>query len=310
MIDEKLKRQLHELLGERCRLNAPMAPLTTWRIGGPADCLAQPESIAEIAQIIRWCRSAEQPVRVVGAGSNLLVLDGGLRGVTMLVRDRLAGFTAVTEKETIRVTAGAGLAMETLVEQCAEQGIAGVEFLTGIPGSVGGGVRMNAGTSGGDFSSVLAEIEVVDAEGRVQRLPRSALVYRYRGLALDGPFVITQAVLALRPGQAESIQRKVAEIHERRCARYPLDRPSAGSTFKNPEGDYAGRLIESVGLKGLRIGEARISEKHANFFINEGNASAADMLALIERARRTVFEKTGIWLEPEVKIWGERDVSK
>lgn len=310
MIDLKLQRQLTELLGARCRLGVSMASLTTWRVGGPADCLVQPETAVEIAKIVRWSLAAGQQTRVIGAGSNLLVLDGGLRGVTILMRENFTEFAATEARDAVRLTLGAGLSMEIALERCMEQGIAGLEFLAGIPGCIGGGVRMNAGTSAGDFASVLAEIEIVDAEGRLRRLPRAELVYRYRGLALDGPYVITQAVLSLRRGAAERIRRRVEETIERRRARYPLELPSGGSTFKNPESDYAGRLIEAVGLKGRRIGGARISEKHANFIVNEGGASAADVLALIEQARQIVFEQTGIWLEPEVIIWGERDVSQ
>jgi UDP-N-acetylmuramate dehydrogenase len=205
------------------------------------------------------------------------------------------------------VTAGAALSMQDVVDRCAAAGVGGWEFIAGVPGSVGGAVRMNAGTKTGDIAGALAEIEVVDADGKIRRLPREKLAYRYRGLALEGVFVVTEAKFNLRRDDPPAARECVAEVRAARAAKQPLEWPSAGSTFKNPEGDHAARLIEAAGLKGLRIGGAQISEKHANFFLNVGDARAADILALIEHARQVVYQKFNVWLEPEVKIWGERD---
>jgi UDP-N-acetylmuramate dehydrogenase len=310
VIVAKLQQRFKTLLGDRCEFGSPMADLTTWKVGGPADCLARPMTREELAEVFRICVAENVPLRVVGAGSNLLVLDGGLRGVTVLMRQGFDYFTPEFKNGGVVLAVGAALLMEAAVDRCAAAGIAGLEFIAGVPGSIGGGVRMNAGTRLGDFSQVLAEIEIVDADGKARRLPREKLVYRYRGLSIDGPYAVTEAKLELRRGDAAAIRRQVDEIIAQRHTRHPWNLASGGSTFKNPEGDYAGRLIEAAGLKGFQIGGAQISPLHANFFINVGGARAADILALIEHARQTVYDRFGVWLEPEVKIWGERDVAE
>lgn len=301
--------RLRDLLGERCELNAPMAPLTTWRVGGPADCLVRPRTAEELAAIMTLCTENNVPTRVVGAGSNLLILDGGLRGVTILMRQGFDELAAQEEgADLVQVSLGAALNMAEAVERTAAAGYRGLEFAAGIPGTIGGGVRMNAGTTEGDFAKVLVAVEVVDADGKRRRLARDELQYRYRGLVLDMPFVVTAATVGLRRDEPAAIERRVEAIIAWRHTRHPYDVPSGGSTFKNPEGDAAGRLIDQAGLKGFSIGGAQVSEKHANFLINTGQATAADILALLEHVRRVVFEKAGIMLEPEVKIWGERHV--
>ncbi len=311
MTTQRIQERLRQIFGDRCEFGVPMAPLTTWQVGGPADCLVRPVAADEVAEVMRLCAEFQLPVRVVGNGSNLLVLDGGLRGVTMLIRQGFDRFEPKFSGENnVELAVGAALSMARAVDQCAAAGIAGLEFLAGIPGSIGGGVRMNAGTREGDISRVLTEIELVDADGKVRRVPRDKLVYRYRGLVYDGPFVITEVRLALRRGDAAQIAAAVQKIIAWRRGRHPYELPSAGSTFKNPEGQFAGELIERAGLKGTRIGGAQVSEKHANFLVNLGHATAADVLALIERVRQVVFEKTGVMLEPEVKIWGEKDVAE
>lgn len=303
--------RLKQIFGDRCEFDVSMASLTTWQVGGPADCLVRPIALDEIAAVMRLCAEFQLPVRVVGNGSNLLILDGGLRGVTMLIRQGFDRFEPrFAADDRVELIVGAALSMARVVDLCATQGIAGLEFLAGIPGTVGGGVRMNAGTRENDVSGVLTEIELVDADGKVRRVPRDKLVYRYRGLAYDGPFIVTEARLALRRGDPAAIAEAVRTNIACRRDRQPYDLPSAGSTFKNPEGRFAWELIESSGLKGLRIGGAQVSEKHGNFLVNTGNATAADLLALIERVRQIVFEKTGVMLEPEVKIWGEKDVAE
>jgi UDP-N-acetylmuramate dehydrogenase len=306
-----LHQKLADLLGERCAFDVPMAPLTLWQVGGPADCVVRPRTTAEIGEIFRLCAADNQAARVIGAASNLLVLDGGLRGVTILLRQGFDNFdVGIADDGAATAAIGAAMPMPDAVERAIAAGLAGLEFIAGVPGSIGGGVRMNAGTKLGDFSGALVEIEYVDAAGKVRRLPREKLTYRYRGLAIDGPFAVTEAVLQLKRDDPAVIRACVDDIIARRRERHPLHLPSCGSTFKNPEGDYAARLIEAAGLKGHQIGGAQVSEKHANFFLNTGGATAADILALIEYAREAVYRKFGVWLEPEVKIWGERDVEK
>jgi len=308
---QRIRERLRQIFGERCEFDVPMATLTTWQVGGPADCLVRPINAEEVSAVMRLCIEYQLPVRVVGNGSNLLVLDGGLRGVTMLLRQGFDKFEPrFADNGEVDLALGTAQSMARVVDGCVKQGIAGLEFLAGIPGSVGGGVRMNAGTHDGDISRVLTEIELVDADGKVRRVPSDELIYRYRGLVYDGPFVITEARLALRRGDPAAIAEAVRTNIACRRERQPYDVPSAGSTFKNPEGRFAWELIESSGLKGLRIGGAQVSEKHGNFLVNTGHATAADILALIEQVRLIVFQKTGVMLEPEVKIWGEKDVAE
>jgi len=306
----RVRERLKEMLGDRCAFDVPMAPLMTWRVGGKADCLARPQTVEELSAIMHICSEHNEQVRVVGAGSNILVLDGGLRGITILMRQGFDRFAPdFLTGDRVRLTLGAALGMNQAVDLCAQANIAGLEFIAGVPGSIGGGVRMNAGTTRGDFAGVLEEVEVVDADGRVRQIPREKLDYRYRGLVIDGMFVVTQAHLALRRGEGADIRAIADRIIRWRIEHHPMDKFSAGSTFKNPEGDHAGRLIEEAGLKGYTIGGAQVSEKHANFLINTGRATAADLLALIEHVRTAVHDQFGVMLEPEVKIWGERDVS-
>ncbi|NLH50818.1 MAG: UDP-N-acetylmuramate dehydrogenase [Myxococcales bacterium] len=309
MTGSRLHTRLAELFGERCAFGVPMAPLTTWQVGGPADCLLRPVTAEEIAEVVRLCTAENETFRVFGACSNLLILDGGLRGVTLLMRQGFEKFEPeFRDGGEVVLTVGAALLSQTVVDRSAAAGIDGLQFISGVPGTIGGGIRMNAGTYLGDFSQVLREITVVDADGKIRRVPRDKLVYRYRGLVLDGSFVVTEAKLELRRGEAAKIRAEVDAIIASRHSRHPWDLPSGGSTFKNPENDHAGRLIEAAGLKGFQIGGARVSEKHANFLVNVGQAKAADILALIEHVRQTVYDRFGIWLDPEVKILGERDV--
>lgn len=309
MIGLRARQRLLELLGERCQFDVSMADLTTWRVGGPADCLVRPLRADEIAAVIRIGKEENEPVRVVGAGSNLLILDGGLRGITILMRQGFDTFAATDRPDgAVRLVLGAALPVETVTERCVAEAITGLEFVAGVPGSVGGGVRMNAGTYLGTFADVLQEVEVVTEAGKVRRIGRDKLVYRYRGLDLEGPYVVTEAVVQVKRGDHDVIAAQVEAIIAKRRERQPWDCASCGSTFKNPEGHHAGRLIEEAGLKGHRIGNAQVSEKHANFIINLGGATAVELLELIAHVRQTVFARTGAWLEPEVKIWGDVDV--
>jgi len=303
--------RIKQLLGDRCAFDVPMAPLTTWRVGGKADCLVRPETAEEVTEVVRLCLEYNVPLRVVGIGSNLLILDGGLRGVTILMRQGFNQFQVEwLDDETALARVGAAMTMAEAVENCIVNGVAGLEFLAGIPGGIGGGVRMNAGTRDGDISRVLHAVTVVDGDGNVRRIPRDKLVYRYRGLVIDGPYVVLEAELKLRRGNSTAIREKVDKIIAWRYERHPYDLPSGGSTFKNPEDQFAACLIEDAGLKGYSIGGAEVSRKHSNFIVNTGEARAADILALIEHVRQVVFEKFGVMLEPEVKIWGEKDVAE
>lgn len=292
--------RLTTTLGGRVRARESLARHTSYRIGGPADLLVLPDSAAELAAVVRACRERDVPLTVLGAGSNLLVGDGGLPGVVV----KLGPGLRRVEWGEAGVTAGAGALIGKLARAATARGLAGLEQAEGIPGTVGGAVVMNAGAYGWETGDVLAEVEGVDADGRVVVLDRTRLVCRYRRTELPDEFVVTGATFSLRPEDADAVAARLAAVRAQRIASQPHGASNAGSIFKNPGGDHAGRLIEAVGLKGRRIGGARISERHANFFVNEGGATAADVQALIAEAQRMVWERSGVWLEPEIRLVG------
>lgn len=297
---EVLRAQLAGTLGDRLRAQEPLARHTSYRIGGPADLLALPDTAAELAIVIRTCREAGAPLTLLGAGSNLLVGDGGMPGVVVKLGP---GFRGVTWRAD-GVAAGAGALLGKLARAAAARGLAGLEEAEGIPGTVGGAVVMNAGAYGWETGDVLAAVDGVDDRGRPITLARSDLVFRYRRTELPPGLVVTGATFELRPDDPAAIAARLAGIRDRRVASQPHGASNAGSIFKNPGDDHAGRLIEAVGLKGRRIGRARVSERHANFIVNDGGATAADVQALISEAQRTVWERSGVWLEPEIRLVG------
>lgn len=291
---------LSETLGARLRAAEPLARYTSYRIGGPADLLALPDTAEELAVIVRACREADVGLTLLGAGSNLLVGDGGMPGVVVKLGP---GFRRATW-HAAGVRAGAGALIGKLSRAAVEHGLAGLEAAEGIPGTVGGAVVMNAGAYGWETADVLASVEGVDAGGRVVTLERADLACRYRRTELPDGFVVTGADFELRPDDPAAIRARLEGVRDRRVASQPSGASNAGSIFKNPADDHAGRLIEAVGLKGRRIGRARVSERHANFIVNEGGAWAADVQALMSEAQRTVWERSGVWLEPEIRLVG------
>ncbi len=280
----------------------PMARHTTLRIGGPADLFVEPSGTAEVAAVVRACRMAECPLTVVGNGSNLLVRDGGIRGVVLHLGMRFAGCYA----EGTALTAQAGLMMSALARKAASAGLAGLAFAEGIPGTVGGGAAMNAGAYGGEMAQVVDRVTAVDGEGYLVELGRDALDYRYRHSALlSGGLIATEVRFALTNGDPADIQAEMRDIAMRRREKQPLQYPSAGSTFKRPQGHFAAQLIDEAGLKGLTIGGAQVSALHAGFVINIGGATAQDVLTLMAEIQRHVMQRAGVMLEPEVRILGE-----
>lgn len=277
----------------RLWMNEPLKAHTTFQIGGPAEELAAPESEEELLALL-----ARAPALVLGAGSNLLVRDAGVAGLTVLLGKDFARIEI--EGETIFAQAGARLSH--LAQQAMRAGLAGLEFAAGIPGSVGGAVAMNAGAYGGQISDVLEEARVA-VDGKIAVFPREAMEFGYRtSLPLARKLVVAGARFRLHRDDPAAIAARMADFAQRRREKQPLSLPSAGSVFKRPEGHFAGALIEGAGLKGLRVGGAQVSEKHAGFIVNTGGATAADVLALVETIRARVREKYSVELELEIRV--------
>jgi UDP-N-acetylmuramate dehydrogenase len=271
-------------------------------VGGPADLFVRIETRAELVAVAERCRAHGAPLLVLGGGFNLLVRDGGLRGVVA----RLTGLRALALRDDGSVFAEAGVTHAQLARFCADHGRAGLEFAVGIPGTVGGWIAMNAGIRGREMKDVVLDVELYDpAAGAVQTRPRDALGFRYRAAALPPGAVVVSARFATQSGAKTAIRAEQKKLLAQRRATQPVDQPSCGSVFVNPPGDFAGRLIEAAGLKGTAIGGARISELHANFIVTSAGARAADVLALIARAQAEVEARFGVALEPEVRVLGE-----
>lgn len=279
----------------------PMARHTTFRIGGPADLLAQPSSEEELLLAMKLAEEQDVPVTVVGNGSNLLVRDGGIRGLVLLLGERFSGVSV--EGEEIFAQAGATLAKLSAVARRA--GLAGLEFASGIPGTLGGGVAMNAGAYGGQLSDALVSASVLE-DGAVRDFSREDMQMGYRTTRiLKRGGIVLSARFRLTPDAPEAIGMRMRELNARRREKQPLELPSAGSTFKRPEGYFAGALIEGAGLKGVQLGGAMVSVKHAGFVVNVGGATARDVLELIVHIRKTVRAKYGVELETEIRVLGE-----
>ena len=280
---------------------AMMRDYTTLRLGGPADWLITPRSARELVQILAEARENHVPVTVIGQGSNLLVLDSGIRGAVIRTA---RGMKDCFVKGNL-LTADAGTMMHAAAAMAADAGLSGMEFASGIPGTAGGGAIMNAGAYGGEMSQIIMEVTVVSREGNMRTLPAAELDFGYRHSALqDIDCIVTQVVFRLDSGNPVQIREKMSELNRQRAEKQPLDVPSAGSTFKRPEGAFAAALIDQCGLKGYAVGGARVSTKHAGFLVNTGN-SAKDYLELVRTVQRIVEERTGIRLEPEIRILGE-----
>lgn len=291
---------LCHILGGRARFGEPLAGHTTWGIGGPAWCLARAHSAAEAQAVVRAAAKAGVPVKVLGRGSNLLVTDGGFAGVMLSLKGDLARIAA--QGQIMR--AGGGAHLPAAVKLAARLGLGGLEWAAGIPGSLGGAIAMNAGASGGQTSDVLAEVDLLLPDASRQTLPAAALKPAYRRGGLPAGALVLMATLRLSADDPQAVAARTRAVLERRRASQPLDRRTAGSVFKNPPGDYAGRLIEAAGLKGLCVGPAMVSPRHANFIENQGGASAAQVLQLMDQVRRRVRERFGVDLEPEVEVVG------
>ncbi|HJC43879.1 MAG TPA: UDP-N-acetylmuramate dehydrogenase [Candidatus Mediterraneibacter gallistercoris] len=298
-----LYNELCAITGEKNVLKDElMSGHTTFRIGGPADYFVMPSSAGEIKRIIALCLEQDVPYYIIGNGSNLLVADKGYRGVIIQIFKNMKDIQV--EGENIRAQAGALLSK--VAAAAYEAGLEGFEFASGIPGTLGGAVRMNAGAYGGEMKQVLKSAEVLTPEGEVLTLPVEEMKMGYRtSIVSRMDYVVLGAEIALREGNKEEIRAKMDELKEKRVSKQPLEFGSAGSTFKRPEGYFAGKLIEDAGLRGFRVGNAQVSEKHCGFVINRGGATAREVAELMETVARRVEENSGVRLEPEVKKIGE-----
>ncbi len=284
------------------QVDEPMRRHTTWRIGGPADLFFRPTSVVELQNVLRATKFLGLSVTVVGRGSNLLVLDGGIRGLVVQLHDPFSRWTLVDG----RMITQSGRALISIANIAIREGMAGLEFATGIPGTVGGAVMMNAGAHGGEIKDVLLWADVVNFDGSLQRMTREELQFDYRYSVLkEHPAIVATAAFGLHPGNRQEMTARVRQWAQRRATTQPLSLPNCGSVFRNPPGEHAAALIEQAGLKGLTCGGAQISEKHSNFIVNLGTATAKDVLWLIRYAQVTVRDRYGIQLETEVRVIGE-----
>ena len=282
--------------------DAEMRQYTTLRLGGKADWLAFPRNAEEIAALYAEAGQAGLPVTVIGHGSNLLVLDGGIRGLVIRVEKNMRSI----RREGNRLIAQAGAMLGTVAVAAAEAGLAGLEFASGIPGTVGGGMTMNAGAYGGEMSDVTVRVDGITPDGKPVSLNRDEMRFGYRTSAVKQlDFIVTEVTMELQPGDPAEIRAKMSELNARRAEKQPLDIPSAGSTFKRPEGFFAAALIDQCGLNA--VGGAQVSEKHAGFLVNNGSSSR-DYLALVRHVQQVVQEQTGIQLEPEIRIVGVEEI--
>ncbi len=274
---------------------------TTFRIGGPADVFVMPDTEEKAAEAIRICRDLNAPFYVVGNGSNLLVSDQGYRGVIVQICKNLSEI----EAEGSRIRAQAGAALSGIARKALAEGLTGFEFASGIPGTVGGAAVMNAGAYGAELKDVLREVTVLTLEGEILRVPARELELGYRHSVIpEREWTVLGAELELQPGDPGQIRARMEELREKRVSRQPLDLPSAGSTFKRPEGYFAGKLIMDAGLRGFTVGGAQVSGKHCGFVVNRGEATADDVRTLICEVTARVREQFGVTLEPEVKMLG------
>ncbi|MBQ7801150.1 MAG: UDP-N-acetylmuramate dehydrogenase [Oscillospiraceae bacterium] len=283
------------------RMEEPMSRHTSFRIGGPAEVMAFPKDREELAKILKVSALLDTKPAILGAGTNILAPDDGIRGLVVCLKDCMDGMER-TDENHVRIMAGVTMTRAAMF--AANLGLSGLEFAHGIPGTVGGGVYMNAGAYGGEICQVCESVEIMDMAGNLRTCGKEKMKFSYRHSILEEePGIVISAVFRLEPKSAEEIKARMKELQEKRSASQPLNLPSAGSAFKRPVGGYAAALIDQAGLKGFRVGGAGISEKHAGFAVNLGGATAADVRNLLRQVSDRVYENSGIRIEPEVRIW-------
>lgn len=302
-VNQEIIKCFNDLLGkEKVRISEPMNRHTTFRIGGPADYFLLPSTAEEVKKILEICKEKELPYFILGNGSNLLVSDEGYCGVIIQLYRNYGGITV----EGTDIRAGAGALLSQIASAAKNASLTGFEFAGGIPGTLGGAVVMNAGAYGGEMKDVLKEVTVMTEQGEIMTIPAEKLEMGYRtSLVKKAGYLVLEAVISLKAGDVEEIKAIMKDLTEKRVSKQPLEYPSAGSTFKRPEGYFAGKLIMDAGLRGYQVGGAQVSEKHCGFVINKGNATAADVCGLMKDVQEKVQEQFGVTLEPEVKFLGE-----
>ena len=298
------ERLLAFLGPEKAIAQEPMSRHTSFRIGGPADLFVMPASGEELAETLKICREHETPYYIIGNGTNLLVSDEGWHGVVIQIGKQMSRVTV----DQCTVTAEAGALLSVISKEALRTSLTGFEFASGIPGTIGGAAVMNAGAYGGELKDVTQTVRVMNSYGEEKILSAEEMQFGYRTSVIAGSdYIVLGAVLRLEEGDAGAIRARMEELKEKRVSRQPLDLPSAGSTFKRPEGNFAGKLIMEAGLSGFTVGGAQVSPKHCGFVVNTGGATAADVCELMKQVRERVFAASGILLEPEVKMLGSRD---
>ena len=301
MSDEIVTRLINITGKDNVRINEPMKNHTTFKIGGPAQYYVTPESVTQIQEVVSLCRNMNIPLHVIGNGSNILVGDDGVDGVVLALFNTFSDYEI---KDNV-ITAQAGMSLIKLAVIALREGLTGLEFASGIPGSVGGAVYMNAGAYDGQMKDVVTSVTVLDEAGNIRILGRDELDMGYRTSAVaKNNMIVLQVVIELKSGDKEQIKARMNQLSELRKQKQPLEYPSAGSTFKRPEGYFAGKLIADAGLKGYSIGGAAVSEKHAGFVVNMGGATAKDVVELTDYIKKRIIEQFGVTLELEIKKIG------
>ena len=302
MLGDDLEAQLRFYVGDDCVFaEEPLSAHTTFKIGGPAEWLVAPRKVSDVRYVVECCRDHDVPLHMLGLGSDLLVSDDGVRGVVLKIAENLSAIRV--EETTVVVEAGASNEAVAAAAQAA--GLAGYEFACGIPGTIGGAAIMNAGAYDGEFKDVAVSLTCLTPEGNMVEVSPEEADWSYRhSMMNDEGYVVLGATLQLVKGDPEEIQARMDDLQKRRAEKQPLEMPSAGSTFKRPEGYFAGKLIQDAGLMGYRVGGAQVSEKHAGFVVNAGNATAAEVRQLIVDVQERVLAESGVQLEPEVRMWG------
>lgn len=303
MDNHRIENKFCNCLGsDNVKQQEPMSRHTTFRIGGPADFYLCPHSTKEVQEIVEICKEEKLPYFVLGNGSNLLVSDRGYRGVVIQL---WKNFSDITVKDCC-IQAKAGALLSKVAAEALEAGLTGMEFASGIPGTIGGAAFMNAGAYGGEMKDIIKSVKVLDTQGEIWVLPKEELKMGYRtSIVKEKGYTVLSVELELTRGNQEEIRNTMEDLKERRTSKQPLEMPSAGSTFKRPEGYFAGKLIMDSGLRGFSVGGAQVSEKHCGFVVNKGGATAMDVLNLIREVQRRVKEQFGVDLETEVRFLGE-----
>ena len=300
-MDTRQKTGLIDILDKSVIFDVAMSSYNTFRVGGNAEAICIVNELSLLMKVISFLYSESILWMTIGKGSNLLVSDKGIKGAVIILKGKLA---EVHEEGAHTITGGGGLSVNRLLKYCVQRDLSGLEFMSGIPGTLGGAVIMNAGACGEEIGSRLKKVEIINPEGKKEEISRSQISFEYRKASIPERSVIYSVTLSLEKGIEKIIKERIESNLKKRKEGQPLDMPSAGSVFKNPPGSFAGKLIEESGLKGKRIGGAMISPKHANFIVNAGNATASDIIGLIDLARRKVKETSGIDLETELKVIG------